>query len=57
MRKLWSKMTDKEWRVATKAVYIVHRFAADGSAAHATNLKQSVIALRTQHDSRRKVKH
>lgn len=56
MRKLWSKMADREWRVSAKALYIVHRFAADGSIEHATNLKESVAVLRTHHDSRRKVR-
>lgn len=56
VRKLWSKMADKEWRVSAKALYIVHRFAADGSIEHATNLKESVAVLRTHHDSRRKVR-
>ncbi|CAM9316838.1 unnamed protein product [Scytosiphon promiscuus] len=55
VRKLWSKMADKEWRVSAKALYIVHRFAADGSIEHATNLKESVAVLRTHHDSKRKV--
>ena len=49
-------MADKEWRVAAKALYIVHRFAADGSIEHASNLKESVAVLRTHHDSRRKVR-
>lgn len=55
VRKLWAKMADKEWRVSAKALYIVHRFAADGSSEHALNLKESVAVLRTHHDSRRKV--
>lgn len=41
--------------MAAKALYIVHRFAADGSTEHAVNLKESVAILRTHHDSRRKV--
>lgn len=49
-------MTDKEWRVVTKALYIVHRFAADGSSEHAPNLRQSMVVLRNHHDSRRKVR-
>ena len=56
VRKLWAKMADKEWRVALKALYIVHRFAASGSSEHAINLKESVAVLRTHHDSRRKVR-
>ena len=48
-------MADREWRVAVKALYVVHRFAADGSSDHAINLKESVAVLRTHHDSRRKV--
>ncbi|CAM9308243.1 unnamed protein product, partial [Ectocarpus fasciculatus] len=57
VRKLWSKMADKEWRVSAKALYILHRFAADGSTEHASNLKESVAVLRTHHDSRRKVNY
>ncbi|CAN0064036.1 unnamed protein product, partial [Ectocarpus sp. 12 AP-2014] len=57
VRKLWSKMADKEWRVSAKALYILHRFAADGSIEHASNLKESVAVLRTHHDSRRKVNY
>ncbi|CAM9732279.1 unnamed protein product, partial [Ectocarpus sp. 12 AP-2014] len=53
VRKLWSKMADREWRVSAKALYILHRFAADGSIEHASNLKESVAVLRTHHDSRR----
>ncbi|CAM9997027.1 unnamed protein product, partial [Laminaria digitata] len=50
-------MADTEWRVAMKALYIVHRFAASGSSEHAVNLKESVAVLRTHHDSRRKVNY
>ncbi|CAM9479597.1 unnamed protein product, partial [Ascophyllum nodosum] len=57
VRKLWGKMADREWRVAVKALYVVHRFAADGSSDHAINLKESVAVLRTHHDSRRKVNY
>lgn len=55
VRKLWAKMADKEWRVAMKALHIVHHFAAEGSSEHARNLQESVAVLRTHHDSRRKV--
>lgn len=48
-------MADKEWRVSIKALYVLHRFAANGSSEHAVNLKESVAVLRTHHDSRRKV--
>lgn len=49
-------MADREWRVSAKALYIVHRFAADGSIEHSSNLRESVAVLRTHHDSRRKVR-
>lgn len=49
-------MADKEWRISVKALYILHRFAANGSSEHAVNLKESVAVLRTHHDSRRKVR-
>lgn len=55
VRKLWAKMTDREWQVAVKALYVIHRFAANGNIDHAVNLKESVAVLRSHHDSRRKV--
>lgn len=39
LRKLWAKMTEKDWRTNIKALYILHRFAADGSPEHAAALK------------------
>jgi hypothetical protein len=39
LRKLWGKMAEKDWRTKVKALYILHRFAADGSPDHAPALK------------------
>ncbi|CAM9862466.1 unnamed protein product [Choristocarpus tenellus] len=50
-------MTDKEWQVTCKALYIVHRFSTDGISLHSANLKDTVSVLRTHHDSRRKAKY
>ena len=39
LRKLWSKMAEKDWRTTIKSLYILHRFAADGAPEHAPALK------------------
>jgi hypothetical protein len=39
LRKLWAKMAEKDWRTTIKALYILHRFSADGSPEHAPALK------------------
>ena len=39
LRKLWAKMAEKDWRTTIKALYILHRFSADGSPQHAQSLK------------------
>ena len=41
LRKLWAKMCEKDWRTTIKALYILHRFSADGSPEHAPALKVS----------------
>ena len=41
LRKLWSKMAEKDWRTTIKALYILHRFSADGAPEHAPALKVS----------------
>lgn len=43
LRKLWAKMTEKDWRTNIKALYILHRFSADGSPEHAAALKVRVL--------------
>jgi hypothetical protein len=45
LRKLWAKMAEKDWRTTIKALYILHRFAADGSPEHAAALKVSLVGL------------
>jgi hypothetical protein len=39
LRKLWGKMAEKDWRSTIKALYILHRFSADGAPEHAPSLK------------------
>ena len=41
LRKLWSKMAEKDWRTTIKALYILHRFSADGAPEHSPALKVS----------------
>lgn len=43
LRKLWAKMAEKDWRTTIKALYILHRFSADGSPDHAPALKVSAL--------------
>jgi ANTH domain len=42
LRKLWAKMAEKDWRTTIKALYILHRFSADGAPDHAPSLKVRV---------------
>ena len=56
LRKLWSKMAEKDWRTTIKALYILHRFAADGSPEHAVALKTRLRELRRTRDPKRKDK-
>lgn len=39
LRKLWKKMTERDWRTTIKALYVLHRFSADGAPEHAPALK------------------
>lgn len=57
LRKLWSKMAEKDWRTTIKAVYILHRFAADGAPEHAPALKARLRELRRTRDPKRKDKY
>lgn len=56
LRKLWGKMAEKDWRTTVKALYILHRFAADGSPEHAAALKARLRELRRTRDPKRKEK-
>jgi len=56
LRKLWAKMAEKDWRTTIKALYILHRFSADGSPEHAAALKARVRELRRTRDPKRKEK-
>ena len=46
LRKLWAKMAEKDWRTTIKALYILHRFSADGAPDHAPSLKVSLWGIR-----------
>jgi len=56
LRKLWSKMAEKDWRTTIKALYILHRFSADGAPEHAPALKARLRELRRTRDPKRKEK-
>eukprot|EP00526_Cylindrotheca_closterium_P005414 CAMPEP_0113640786 /NCGR_PEP_ID=MMETSP0017_2-20120614/21408_1 /TAXON_ID=2856 /ORGANISM="Cylindrotheca closterium" /LENGTH=576 /DNA_ID=CAMNT_0000552089 /DNA_START=29 /DNA_END=1759 /DNA_ORIENTATION=+ /assembly_acc=CAM_ASM_000147 len=56
LRKLWSKMAEKDWRTTIKALYILHRFSADGAPEHAPSLKARLRELRRTKDPKRKDK-
>ena len=56
LRKLWSKMAEKEWRTTIKALYILHRFSADGAPEHQAALKARLRELRRTRDPKRKDK-
>lgn len=56
LRKLWSKMAEKDWRTTIKALYILHRFSADGAPEHAPALKARLRELRRTRDPKRKDK-
>jgi ANTH domain len=57
LRKLWSKMAEKDWRTTIKALYILHRFSADGAPEHAPALKARLRELRRTRDPKRKDKY
>ena len=57
LRKLWAKMAEKDWRTTIKALYILHRFAADGAPEHAPALKARLRELRRTRDPKRKDKY
>jgi len=56
LRKLWSKMIEKDWRTNIKALYILHRFSADGAPDHQAALKARLRELRRTRDPKRKEK-
>ncbi len=56
LRKLWAKMAEKEWRTTIKALYILHRFSADGAPEHQAALKARLRELRRTRDPKRKDK-
>lgn len=57
LRKLWAKMSEKDWRTTIKALYILHRFSADGAPEHAAALKARLRELRRTRDPKRKEKY
>jgi len=54
LRKLWNKMAEPDWRSKLKALYILHRFSADGSPDHQAALKARLRELRRTKDPKRK---
>lgn len=57
LRKLWSKMCEKDWRTSIKALYVLHRFSADGAPDHQPALKARLRELRRTKDPKRKEKY
>eukprot|EP00543_Licmophora_paradoxa_P011914 CAMPEP_0202478884 /NCGR_PEP_ID=MMETSP1360-20130828/94694_1 /ASSEMBLY_ACC=CAM_ASM_000848 /TAXON_ID=515479 /ORGANISM="Licmophora paradoxa, Strain CCMP2313" /LENGTH=616 /DNA_ID=CAMNT_0049106183 /DNA_START=151 /DNA_END=2001 /DNA_ORIENTATION=- len=57
LRKLWGKIAEKDWRTKMKALYILHRFSADGSPEHRAALKARLRELRRTKDPKRKDKY
>jgi len=57
LRKLWGKMAERDWRTTMKALYILHRFAADGAPEHQPALKARLRELRRTRDPKRKDKY
>jgi hypothetical protein len=57
LRKLWGKMVEKDWRTNIKALYILHRFSADGAPGHQAALKARLRELRRTRDPKRKEKY
>jgi len=57
LRKLWSKMVENDWRTTVKALYILHRFSADGAPDHQAALKARLRELRRTRDPKRKEKY
>ena len=43
-RKLWAKMREGDWRTATKAFYVLHRFAANGAPEQAPNFQMRCVS-------------
>lgn len=57
LRKLWGKMAERDWRTTMKALYILHRYAADGAPEHQPALKARLRELRRTRDAKRKDKY
>ena len=57
LRKLWAKMAEKDWRTKVKALYVLHRFSADGAPEHASALKAHLRELRRTRDPKRRDKY
>jgi len=53
LRKLWSKMTEKDWRTTIKALYVLHRFSVDGAPDHQAALKARLRELRRNRDKKK----
>jgi len=56
LRKLWAKMAEKDWRTKIKALYVLHRYSADGAPEHHDRLKTCLREFRRKRDEKRKGK-
>jgi len=54
LRKLWTKMTEPDWRTKIKALYVLHRFSSDGAPDHQLALKARLRELRRSKDPKKK---
>ena len=57
LRKLWGKMAEGDWQTKCKALYVLHKFAAEGSPTHAQNLKGTLRKMRRTRDDMRHCKY
>merc|ERR1712176_1591290 len=57
LRKLWNKLAELDWRTKIKALYILHRFSADGAPDHQAALKARLRELRRAQDPKRRGKY
>jgi len=57
LRKLWKKMVETDWRTKLKALYVLHRFSADGAPGHGPALKARLRELRRSKDPKTKEKY
>merc|ERR1712157_269543 len=54
LRKLWNKLAELDWRTKIKALYVLHRFSADGAPDHQAALKARLRELRRTQDPKQR---